>query len=144
MEAKEAWDKTGRGSVSVEWVDTDNGGGNIRCRLVARDFKTKDSCREDLFAATPPLELLRVMLSKAAGDMRRKVLVIDVKKAHLNPKCDQEVFIELPGEAGAGPGRCGRLAHWLYGFRPAAQAWENHYAGKLEEIGFRRGTLSPV
>ena len=84
------------------------------------------------------------MLSKAAGDRRRKVLVIDVKKAHLNPKCDQEVFIELPGEAGAGPGRCGRLAHWLYGFRPAAQAWENHYAGKLEEIGFRRGTLSPV
>ena len=84
-------------------VVCDKGGGNIRCRLVARDFKTKDSCREDLFAATPPLELLRVMLSKAAGNRRRrKVLVIDAKKARLNPKCDQEVFIELPGEAGAG------------------------------------------
>ena len=84
------------------------------------------------------------MLSKAAGSRKRKVLVIDVKKAHLYPLCDQDVFIELPKEAGAGPGACGKLVHWLYGFRPAAQAWENHYAGNLREIGFKRGTMSPV
>jgi hypothetical protein len=112
---------------------------------VARDFKVKDSCREDLFAATPPLELLKALLSKAAvGDKDRKVLVIDVKKAHLNPMCDQDVFIELPSETGAASGKCGKLIHWLYGFRPAAQAWENHYAEKLEEAGFARGLASPV
>jgi hypothetical protein len=84
------------------------------------------------------------MLSKAAGSRDRKVLVIDVKKAHLYPLCDQDVFIELPAEAGAKQGLCGKLIHWLYGFRPAAQAWENDYAGKLQNIGFTRGLASPV
>jgi hypothetical protein len=39
---------------------------------------------------------------------------------------------------------CGKLVHWLYGFRPAAQVWENHYAKNLESIGFERGRASPV
>jgi hypothetical protein len=120
-------------------------GGLVRCRLVARDFRTKgDKDREDLFAATPPLELLKALISKAAANQKRKILVIDVKKAHLYPLCSQDVFIELPEEAGAKQGMCGKLVHWLYGFRPAAQAWENHYAGNLESEGFKRGVASPV
>jgi hypothetical protein len=112
---------------------------------VARDFKTKgEKEREDLFAATPPLELLEAQLSRAASNRGRKVLFIDVKKAHLYPKCETNVYIELPPEAGAETGRCGKLEHWLYGFRPAAQAWESHYARNLESIGFVRGRASPV
>ena len=149
VDADEAWAKTGRGPVSVRWVDADKGAEgmpNIRCRLVARDFKSKDGRdREDLFAATPPLELLKCLLSKAvSGSKRRKILVIDVKKAHLNPECDQDVYIELPPEASPGPGKCGKLVHWLYGFRPAAQAWENHYSSNLEGAGFCKGDASPV
>jgi hypothetical protein len=141
----EAWAKTGKAPVSVKWVDTEKSGGVVRCRLVARDFKTKgEKDREDLFAATPPLELLKALLSKAAGDRRRRVLVIDVKKAHLYPLCTQDVYIELPEEAAAAPGTCGKLVHWLYGFRPAAQAWENHYAENLQREGFIRGVASPV
>jgi hypothetical protein len=131
--------------VTVKWVDTEKLGGVVRCRLVARDFKTKgEKDREDLFAATPPLELLKAQLSRAASRKTRKVSVIDVKKAHLYPLCDQDVYIELPAEAGAQPGMCGKLVHWLYGFRPAAQAWESHYATNLESIGFIRGRASPV
>ena len=38
---------------------------DVRCRLVARDFKQKrDQGREDLYAETPPLEAIRVQLSK--------------------------------------------------------------------------------
>ena len=149
VDVDEAWAKTGKGPVSVRWVDTDKGTEgkpNVRCRLVARDFKSKDNRdREDLFAATPPLELLKALLSRAvSGHKCRKVLFIDVKKAHLNPKCEQDVFIELPVEANPSPGKCGKLLHWLYGFRPAAQAWESHYSGNLEEAGFRRGIASPV
>jgi hypothetical protein len=141
----EAWDKTGRAPVTVKWVDTEKAGGVVRCRLVARDFKTKgEKDREDLFAATPPLELLKAQLSRAAMNKKRKVLIIDVKKAHLYPLCEQDVYIELPEEAGALPGRCGKLVHWLYGFRPAAQAWENHYAENLAAEGFVRGKASPV
>ena len=58
------------------------------------------------------------------------------KKAHLNPRCREDVFIELPEECGAGPGVCGKLDFWLFGFRKAAVAWEDLYSGKLVENGF--------
>ena len=81
----------------------------VRCRLVARDFKGKDKDRDDLFAATPPLEAKMMLLSRAATRETvgqtgpRKLLFIDAKNAHLNPRCEQYVFIELPEEAGCGP-----------------------------------------
>ena len=39
-------------------------GMEVRCRLVARDFKGDDKDRDDLFAETPPLEAKRLLLSK--------------------------------------------------------------------------------
>ena len=72
------------------------------------------------------------------------MLFLDARKAHLNPKCEENVYIELPEEAGAEGGKCGKLIHWIYGMRQAAQAWEALYAGKLEEVGFERGKGSAV
>ena len=73
-----------------------------------------------------------MLLSRAATNRkdgrRRKLMFIDVRKAHLNPECDQDVYIELPEECNAGSGSCGKLNYWLYGFRPAAAAWEKLYA----------------
>ena len=64
-----------------------------------------------IFAATPPLELNRRLFSKGVSlpesGATRKFLCIDVKKAHLNPKFEQDVYFELPAESGAPPGRCG-------------------------------------
>ena len=76
---QECWDKTGAGPTSVRWVDTNKGGSErmeVRCRLVARDFKGGDKDRDDLFAATPPLEAKRMLMSRAAtrrkdGKMRK-------------------------------------------------------------------------
>ena len=61
MKRKLLWDEVSRSDasghriVSVKWVDTNKGTENkleIRCRLVARDFRGADKDREDLFAAT--------------------------------------------------------------------------------------------
>ena len=134
--------------TSVRWVDVLKAEGTTRSRLVARDFKGGDRDRDDLFAATPPLEAIRVLLSRAATEtpsrVRRKLMFIDAKKAHLNPRCFEDVYIELPEEAGEGPGVCGKLEFWLYGFRKAASEWERFYAAKLEEAGFKRGVGCPV
>ncbi len=81
---------------------------------MARDFKGKEvEDREDLFAATPPLEGQRLLFSSAVTRRRkvrktgvRKLMFIDAKKAHLNPKCKEVVYIELPEEAGEGKGKC--------------------------------------
>ena len=74
----------------------------------------------------------------------RKAMFVDAKKAHLNPMCDDEVSIELPVGAGASPGVCGQLVHWLYCCRPAAQAWESFYAEKLKAVGLKRGDACGV
>ena len=69
----ECWKKTGKGPVSVRWVDTNKGGLGemvVRSRLVARDFKGGDNDRDDLFAETPPLEALRILLSRGVTGRR--------------------------------------------------------------------------
>ena len=134
--------------VSVRWVDVLKAEGITRSRLVARDFRGGDRHRDDLFAATPPLEAIRVLLSRAATETpsrtRRKLMFVDAKKAHLNPRCEEDVYIELPAEAGEEPGMCGKLEYWLYGFRKAASQWERFYSDRLEEVGFQRGKGCPV
>ena len=104
-------------------VDTDKGVDgkvDVRSRLVARDFKGKGTCKDKddcIYASTPPLGGLRMLCSKAAATGRRgrsrKVLFMDAKKAHLNPRCQEDVYIELPEEAGAGEGVCGKLDFWI-------------------------------
>ena len=99
---EECWQKTGKAPVSVRWVDTDKGVDgwvDVRSRLVARDFKGKGGGKEkedSLYASTPPLEALRMLCSKAAAPgrnaRRRKMLFMDARKAHLNPKCAEEVY----------------------------------------------------
>ena len=150
---EEAWRVTGKAPISVRWVDTNKSDvgkePDVRSRLVARDFKHKfDRDREDLFAATPPSEAVKAIFSKAAikvpGKCEKKLLFIDARKAHLNPPCTEDVYIELPQEAGCGANTCGKLNFWLYGCRAAAQAWENWYASKFAETDFVRGEACPV
>ena len=63
--------------VSVRWVDVVKADGTTRSRLVARDFRGGDKHRDDLFAATPSLEAIRVLISRAATEtpsrIRRKL-----------------------------------------------------------------------
>ena len=148
---KECWEATGAGPLSTRWVDSKKGDG-VRCRWVARDFNNKaDKDRVDLFAAMPPLEAKKGLFSLAAprlkgrrtrGGKRMKLLFIDVRKAHLNALCDQEVFVQLPEEAHAKKGYVGKLKRWLYGCRGASSAWESEYTEKLEGVGFKRGKAS--
>ena len=101
----------GKQQVTVRWVDTMKSDGD-RSRLVARNFKGGGKDRDDLFAATPPLEIKTLLISRAApgvkGKLIRKLLFIDAKKAHLNPECKEDAYIQLPQEADGGPCKCGK------------------------------------
>ena len=100
----------------------------------------------------PPLEAKKVLFRMTAGQRgwrrRRgepefKLMYIDVKKAHLNAVCEEEVWVELPPEFWEF-GKYGRLKRWLYGMRKAAAGWEENYAGRLESAGFKRGIGAPT
>ena len=141
---KECWERTGKPPVTVRWVDTNKGTKakvDLRSRLVGRDFKGGDKGRDDLFAETPPLEAKRMLLSRAMtkrrDGKRRKLLFMDARKAHLNSRCEEDVYIELPEECGCPKGMCGKLNFWLYGFRPAAAAWEKLYSENFEGVGLK-------
>ena len=66
---KECWERTGKDPIGVRWVDV-NKGDNVhpeyRSRLVAKEIKANK--REDLFAATPPLEAQKILLSMAVTE----------------------------------------------------------------------------
>ena len=63
---RECLEKAGRKPIGVKWVDVNKGDERrpeYRSRLVAKEIK-RDK-REYLFAATPPLEALKILLSLA-------------------------------------------------------------------------------
>ena len=66
----EARKRMGRAPISVRWVETNKGDDanpNIRSRLVAREIRTAG--QDAIFAPTPPLESLRMVLSYASSDI---------------------------------------------------------------------------
>ena len=132
---EEAVSTGGKPPTTTKWVErwkaVDKGGRFVRCKLVARDFKVKGvEEREDLFAAMPPLESETLMFRMAAVRRQRrrreleevKLMFIDVRKAHLNARCEEEERVELPEEFWE-YGRYARLQRWLYGVRRAAAGW---------------------
>ena len=72
--------------ITTRWIDTNKGDDvtpDNRSRLVGREIKTDN--RLDLFAATPPLETIKILVSQCAnGQRHRKPLrmaVIGIKRA---------------------------------------------------------------
>jgi hypothetical protein len=141
----ECWKNTGKRPLQSRWVDVKKKGDLkrpvVRSRFVAKEFADKRS--DEFFAATPPLEALRMLLSHAATGRRtsqggRKILVIDARKAHLHAPAERLVYVDLPPEVRQ-PGMCARLRRCLYGTRDAPARWEAFLASELEKMGFERG-----
>ena len=64
----EARKVTGKGAISVRWVDVNKGDDanpKYRSRLVARQLKAVDKSGDTFFAPMPPLEAVRAVLSLA-------------------------------------------------------------------------------
>ena len=158
----EARRRMGRSPISVRWVETNKGDDdnpNVRSRLVAREIRTAG--QNAIFAPTPPLESLRMVLIWAATDLlggdfrkhvrdpssddRTQVLLIDISRAYFNAKTDPRdpIYVELPPEAGAPPGMCGLLRRHMYGTRRAAEGWQDEYSSALVDMGFTQGAASP-
>ena len=134
---------TGAPVIPTKWVLTNKGDSermDVRARLVACEVKGAANSEAALFAATPPLDALRCLISLAAS-CREKVLdFVDVRKAHLNGKARRSLVVKLPKEAGGG---MAVLQRALYGTRDAAACWEACVAEALDALGFSQGRSSP-
>ena len=103
----------GRRPISFRWVETNKGDDdtpNVRSRLVAREIQTPG--QDAIFAPTPPLESLRMILSASAtsyeghssspnwlpeSEERTQILLVDISRAYFNAKTseDDPVYVEL-------------------------------------------------
>ena len=75
---KECMVKTGKQPISTRWIDINKGdtnNPNYRSRLFAREINIHK--RDDIFAATPPLEALKVILSMIACCNKGEVVMIN-------------------------------------------------------------------
>ena len=107
----------------------------------------RDSNRPDLFAATPPIENIKYLISRVAssqkGPKKTLLMVQDVKKAYFFAPATRRVFIELPPEDYE-PGKVGLLKKSLYGTRDAALNWTTAYTSVLvQKMGFVQGKATP-
>ena len=128
--------RTGGPPVSTKWLDINKGDDNdtdYRSRWVGREFKGKNKDRDDLCAATPPLEAKRSLIALAScqkgvpHNKYKKLGFIDIRKAYFHAEAERLVYVSLPEEF-CDPGEfgrvCGRLNYSLYGTRDAANNWE--------------------
>ena len=156
-----AYQATGRGPISVRWVDVNKGDDqspNYRSRLVARQLKAHDHSGQSFFAPAPPIEALRTVLSLSQtrigswnpdwdpnSPKRVQISTIDVSRAYFNAKVEDDTpcFVQLPSELGAGDGVCGQLLRHMYGTRMAADGWQEEYSTLLVSLGFVQGVSCP-
>ena len=158
----EAHARTGKGAISVRWVDVNKGDDlnpRYRSRLVARQLKAHDKSGSSFFAPTPPLEALRTALSLAAttvgtrkpcrdpkSEERTQILLLDISRAYFNARLDpgQQTYVQLPSEDPEAGHMCAKLLRHMYGTRATADGWQEEYSTFLVEmLKFRQGISSP-
>ena len=109
----ECWEKTGKGPITTKWIDI-NKGDEARPKYISRNVAREiaRSKKDGLFAATPPLEVLKLILScLATANNGERLMVADVKRAYFHAKCKRLTYVQLPPEDIL-PGEenmCGRL-----------------------------------
>ena len=148
VDIAEAWTETGKAPIAVRWVDINKGDTAnplYRSRLVAKEFNT-GVCPE-LYAATPPSECLRLMLSLAASGRHRGtgLMYADVSRAYFYAKAVRPVYVKLPAEdlESGDENRCGKLLMSMYGTRDAALNWSMEYTETLRAAGYVQGRGNP-
>jgi len=152
----EAIATTGRRPIGVRWVDINKGDDSrpeYRSRLVTQETKRVSTIAVDdlaaVFAATPPLEALRALLSmamsqSAKGAERPVLMFLDVSRAHLHSDLHRDVYVAAPPEdTEADADTCWKLLKAMYGLRDAGQAFDIKVEKVMDHLGFVQGVFSP-
>ena len=135
-----SYDVTGKTPIKTGWVDTNKGTEkmpNHRSRWVAKEYKGKKSL-SDLFAAAPPLEALRLLLSYGASSGRHdtNIMVVDIRRAYFYAPARRDVFVEIcPEDWEQGDeNRCAKLNGSLYGTQDAARNWDGEISDFMKSM----------
>ena len=139
--------------LPVKWIDTNKGGDlkpNIRSRLVPAETRALSQVSEadvaTCFAATPPWDALRSLLTTVAAKRRAGWVIqrLDVKRARLHAPTRRHLVIELPREDPRNiEGIVGFLHKTIYGCKDAGAAFDEAMGDLLATIGLKEGVHCP-
>ena len=120
----ECWKFMGKPPIGTRWVDVNKGDDqnpDYRSRLVAQEIN--DHQRVDLFAATPPLEAKKMLMSlvvtwgigyqRGSKEKGQELDFIDVRRAYFHAPARRLVYVRLPPEEEQ-EGMCGKLVKALW------------------------------
>ena len=139
--------------IKTRWLDINKGDSvvmNLRSRLVGCEFAKEK--RDDLFAATPPLESMRTIMALCASNQNAVkpeenyiIMSNDVSRAYFYAPTTRAIYIEIPQEDWevGDETRVAKLNLSLYGTRDAAMNWAKKYTDVMVGCGFERGIASP-
>lgn len=115
--------------------------------MVAKEYKA--SIAHEMFAATPPVEALMMIVSWASSwgnqdEEQTAVMACDVSRAFFHAEAGPIMYVELPEEYQV-PNiyLVGKLRFALYGTREAAAAWQKEVSKHLAQLGFKKGAFNP-
>jgi len=140
--------------IKTKWIDINKGDAEhplIRSRFVGKEFNNGEV--GGLFAGTPPLEALRLLLSRAASrgkkSGRKVVMLNDVSRAFFEApmQAGRNLCIELPIEDMTEEDKrrdmVGHLVQSLNGTRVAAANFQKEVTKTMKKIGFKVGKYNP-
>jgi len=144
---------TGRGPYGTRWIDVNKGDDlrpEYRSRLVVQETRGNSTIAKGdvaaVFAATPPLECLRLVCSLVmSGDPSWVIRFLDISRAHPHCETHRNIYIRLPQEdpSSGNPDTCGKLRMALYGTRDAGQNFELKVHEVVTGAGCIQGVFSP-
>ena len=118
----QCWERTSKAPLEARWVDIDKGT-RFQSRWVSKQFKGSDS--EEWFAANPPIEALRTLISHSmSGPKKKASMVCDVSRAFFYAPVLHEIYVELCEEAKKtveDNNMCAKPRMSMYGTKAAAQ-----------------------
>lgn len=158
VRAKQVWKKVPRAEaarrglkvIQTRWIDINKGDRfdpNYRSRFVAKEFNDGKVIELAWFAATPPLEALKLLVSDAATrrseTQRRSMMINNVARAFFEAPVQRQICIELLEEdLEGGEGAqdlVGMLEMSLYGTRDAAANFQAEVQRFMKGLGFKVG-----
>ena len=157
--------KSGIEPIPTRWVDVDKGDKdtpNIRSRAVCQETRRRSTIAADdiaaTFAATPPLEAMRMLCSLAMTDGsgltvsqkklpnnhddRRVLGFYDISRAHFHSQVEREVYIRVPKEDSRCKSGFAKLLKAMYGLRDAGKCFDTFAEKAMKELGFTPGIFS--
>ena len=151
------WRDSGCRLIPMRWLDVNKGDSenlDIRSRAVLQETRRRsDLGPNDIastFAAAPPLEGLRLMISMAMTGQKgiplkdRKVLAFyDVSRAHFHSPAKRLMFVKtLKGDTSIKSG-IARMLKAMYCGRDAGQCWDDFNEKAMRDLTFEPGVFCP-